>query len=197
MIKKIGSLLIKRRTTITFLVVFLLFLEDFLEKRVPYSIFNFKDLWGPLGALMVLAGIFLRSWAAGVLHKTEILARVGPYAIVRHPLYMGSLWIALGFCIITGDIENIIGVVVLASIIYVPKKIYEEKKLATKFGVQWSAYTSDVPAFIPHKLPSMSAVRSGFSLDCWWHNREYEAAWVCLSFLIIMQLLNLFMRNQS
>jgi protein-S-isoprenylcysteine O-methyltransferase Ste14 len=195
MIKKIGSLLIKRRTTITFLAVFLLFLRVLLEKRTPYSIFDFSSLWGPLGAVIVLLGAFLRSWAAGVLHKTETLAKQGPYAIIRHPLYMGSLLIALGFCTITGDLVNIITILVLAVVLYVPKKIYEEKKLAGAFGDQWSVYTSEVPAFFPYKVPSLSAVRSGFSLERWRYNREYEAALVCLIFLVIMQLVYLYIRN--
>jgi protein-S-isoprenylcysteine O-methyltransferase Ste14 len=168
-----------------------------MEKRIPYSLFDLKSLWGPLGAVTVLLGIFLRSWAAGVLHKTEILAKEGPYAIIRHPLYMGSLLIALGFCIITGDMTIIITILILAMVLYVPKKIYEEKKLAGAFGDQWTAYTSVVPAFIPYKVPSLSAVCSGFSMDRWRHNREYEGALVSLCFLVIMQVVYLFVRNHS
>jgi protein-S-isoprenylcysteine O-methyltransferase Ste14 len=188
MIKKIGSLLIKRRTSITFLIVFILLTRVFLEKRVPFSIFDFHALWGSAGAFIVLLGVLLRSWSAGVLHKSEILARQGPYAIIRHPLYMGSLLIGLGFCMITGDLVNIITILVLAIVLYIPKKIYEEKKLSEKFGTQWVAYTSEVPAFIPYKIPSPSTVFSGFSLERWRHNHEYEAALVCMSFLIILQI---------
>jgi len=195
MIKKIGALLIKQRTTITLLVVLILIVEDIWEKRIPYSLFSTEHLWGPVGALIVLAGVALRSWAAGVLHKNEGLATQGPYVLIRHPLYVGSLLIGLGFCTITGDPENIIAILCLAMVIYVPKKIYEEKKLANQYGADWSAYASKVPALIPYKLSGISAACKGFSFRCWLHNREYEAASVCLVGLVAMQVLRLFLKH--
>jgi len=195
MVKKIGALLIKQRTTITLLVVLLLVVEDIWDKTAPYNLFNANPLWGPLGALIVLLGIALRSWAAGVLHKNEGLATTGPYALVRHPLYIGSLIIALGFCIITGDIENILIIPGLMLLIYVPKRIYEEKKLAGQYGEDWAVYASKVPAFFPYKCFQPSAVGQGFSLSFWLHNREYEAALACLVGLVATQLLRLFLRS--
>jgi protein-S-isoprenylcysteine O-methyltransferase Ste14 len=50
-----------------------------------------------LGVPFVLAGGALRAWAAGYLRKTHELAVGGPYAHVRHPLYLGRLLLLTGF----------------------------------------------------------------------------------------------------
>ena len=49
-----------------------------------------------LGFPLVLLGEAIRIWASGHIEKTKILATGGPYAHCRHPLYVGSLLIALG-----------------------------------------------------------------------------------------------------
>ena len=45
----------------------------------------------------MLAGGAVRVWAAGYLFKTHELAMWGPYAYVRHPLYLGRLLLLCGF----------------------------------------------------------------------------------------------------
>src|ERR1700686_5530834 len=53
------------------------------------------------GALVGLVGLALRAWAAGYLHKQEVLTVTGPYAYTRNPLYLGSPVLALGAGIAT------------------------------------------------------------------------------------------------
>ena len=48
------------------------------------------------GALVGIAGLFLRAMAAGHLHKQEVLTVTGPYAYTRNPLYFGSAILTLG-----------------------------------------------------------------------------------------------------
>ena len=43
----------------------------------------------------------LRAWAAGHLAKNSQLARSGPYASVRNPLYIGTLLVAAGLVLRT------------------------------------------------------------------------------------------------
>jgi protein-S-isoprenylcysteine O-methyltransferase Ste14 len=43
------------------------------------------------GALLVMLGIAARLWASGHIKKNKVLATDGPYAYVRHPLYVGNL----------------------------------------------------------------------------------------------------------
>jgi len=53
------------------------------------------------GGLVGLVGLALRAWAAGYLHKQEVLTVTGPYAYTRNPLYLGSAVLALGVAIAT------------------------------------------------------------------------------------------------
>src|SRR5438552_18134785 len=48
-----------------------------------------------LGALAGIVGLWLRAYAAGYLHKQEVLTVTGPYAHTRNPLYLGSAILAL------------------------------------------------------------------------------------------------------
>src|SRR5260370_42418730 len=54
-----------------------------------------------LGALTGLVGLLVRAYAAGYLHKQEVLTVTGPYAYTRNPLYLGSAILALGAGIAT------------------------------------------------------------------------------------------------
>ena len=64
------------------------------------------------GALVALAGVAMRAWAAGHLRKNQELAVSGPYAHVRNPLYVGTLTTGIGFAI--AGAEWGIGVVLVA-----------------------------------------------------------------------------------
>ena len=54
-----------------------------------------------MGALIVAAGEAVRFWACGHLVRNERLTRTGPYRLVRHPLYLGSLLIGPGSALLT------------------------------------------------------------------------------------------------
>jgi protein-S-isoprenylcysteine O-methyltransferase Ste14 len=43
-----------------------------------------------LGALAGVIGLWVRAYAAGYLHKQEVLTVTGPYAYSRNPLYLGA-----------------------------------------------------------------------------------------------------------
>ena len=47
------------------------------------------------GGLVGALGLCLRAYAAGYLHKQEVLTVSGPYAYTRNPLYLGSATMAL------------------------------------------------------------------------------------------------------
>ena len=45
---------------------------------------------------MAVVGEAIRVWAAGHLEKSREVTRSGPYRFTRHPLYLGSSFIAVG-----------------------------------------------------------------------------------------------------
>lgn len=167
------AFLMRYRMQISFFLFAALLAEDVIEGVRPHAILMLSDPVGWGGAALVVIGALVRSWAAGVIHKEDRLATSGPYHFVRHPLYFGSLLMALGVCIIVADDENFLGIFALAALLYVPKIRHEEAALAKKFGMQWQAYVKRTPLFLPRL--TMPAAGYVWSFAQWLHNREYNA----------------------
>ena len=56
------------------------------------------------GAALAAVGEGLRIWAAGHLEKGREVTASGPYRLSRHPLYLGSTLIALGFAVASASV---------------------------------------------------------------------------------------------
>ena len=190
MLQQIYSNLLRNRIRLSFIVFAFLLFEDFIEGIRPHNIDSFQDLWGFTGLLLVVGGVSLRSWAAGIIKKSDSLATTGPYCLTRHPLYIGSLLMAIGFCNIIGDGENIWAVFGIALIVYFPTIRKEELYLAQKFGEEWNRYTQHTSIFFPKRLPLN--LHSNWSLRQWLHNKEYNAFASSLVVLVILELLHEF-----
>lgn len=80
--------------------------------------------------------------------KDGALATTGPYARVRHPQYAGFLLIMIGFLLQWPTIPTLVMFPVL---VYVYRRlaVQEEREVASRFGVDWVAYASRTPRFIP------------------------------------------------
>jgi len=72
------------------------------------------SLWA--GGTVILVGLVVRGWAAGVLEKNRELAVSGPYAFTRNPLYLGSFVIGTGAAGAGGRLS--IGAVFLAFLVW-------------------------------------------------------------------------------
>jgi protein-S-isoprenylcysteine O-methyltransferase Ste14 len=93
-----------------------------------------------IGALVSITGELLRLWAAGHLEKSKEVTRSGPYQFTRHPLYLGSSLIGIGFAIAANHI--IVAVMVAAYLLLTLTAAMrsEEAHLREKFGDQYDAY---------------------------------------------------------
>ncbi|MEK7275186.1 MAG: isoprenylcysteine carboxylmethyltransferase family protein [Candidatus Desantisbacteria bacterium] len=182
---QIYSQLLRYRVRLSFIIFTLLLLKNFLIDKIrPHDICSPHDLWGFVGLLLVAAGVSLRSWAAGSIYKNDSMATTGPYCLTRHPLYIGSLLMAIGFCVIIGDNINVWVVLGIAFMIYFPTIRKEERFLAQKFGEEWDRYTHHTSIFFPKRIPLN--IRSSWSLGQWLHNKEYNAFVTSLVALIIL-----------
>jgi protein-S-isoprenylcysteine O-methyltransferase Ste14 len=105
------------------------------------------------GLVAVVAGAGLRSWGAGHLVKTEQLTVTGPYARVRHPLYVGTLLVAAGFALMVGSWISVAALLLFISWFfgsYFPRKeAVEADRLAARYGAPFAEYRAAVPALIP------------------------------------------------
>ena len=137
------------------------------------------SLW--MGGTVILAGLIVRGWAAGVLEKDRELAVSGPYAFTRNPLYLGSFIIGVGAAVAGGRIW--IGLLFLAFFIWAYRgpMARENDRLEEHFGEAYRRYRDAVPAFLPRvppyrPPPETAPVPTRFSLARYVRNREWEAA---------------------
>jgi len=126
-----------------------------------------------VGISMILLGVFLRTWANGILHKNRVLTTSGPYQLIRHPLYAGTLLMMLGACLLFIDIIVAASLMLLIVTSYRQSIRYEEQKLALRFGSLWKEYAEGVPSL----LPILSRNRVSFTdwhFDRWLKNGEHK-----------------------
>jgi len=170
----------------------LLIIEDIIEPQIPRDADSFADPVGLLGGLLVLAGIALRSWAAGHLDKGRTLTVTGPYAVSRNPLYVGSMLAATGFCVVLWDIENLFGALLIGLAVYLPKAAREEKKLRRLFGDAWDGYAQRVGRLVtlPWRVDPADLFGARWRATTWMRNHEYRFACAALSGLAILEVLH-------
>ncbi len=106
-----------------------------------------------VGLPLVLGGEAIRLWAAGYLFKTRELVTSGPYARVRHPLYLGTLLIGLGLLAMAGTRVALVGVplgLLFFFGYYLPYKDRTEcHRLEERYGRVFRLYRHAVPALLP------------------------------------------------
>lgn len=109
------------------------------------------------GAVLVLAGAALRSWGAGHLVKNDRLTISGPYAWLRHPLYAGTLLVAVGYAVVLGGLYTgaaLAFVVPWFFVRYFPRKERaESERLASIYGRDFEQYRDHVNALVPAFSP--------------------------------------------
>jgi protein-S-isoprenylcysteine O-methyltransferase Ste14 len=130
------------------------------------------------GALIGVIGLWLRAYAAGYLHKQEVLTVTGPYAFTRNPLYLGSAILTLGVGIAAHSWISASILCVYFALVYSIVMRREEKELHLRHGAAFEEYARAVPLFIPRltaiKLPGGSA--GSFSYTQYKKNHEWQAA---------------------
>ena len=101
------------------------------------------------GSVIVVLGTLIRLWASGHVKKNKVLATDGPYAFVRHPLYVGNILILLGFSMASMLWWAWALMVFLIWFYYPPAISYEDAKLRDYFGEQWENWSRNTRALIP------------------------------------------------
>ncbi len=148
-----------------------------------------------VGAVVALAGVLFRAWAAGHIVKNHELATSGPYAHTRNPLYFGSFLIAAGFAI-AAHWGFLLPVVAFFVFIYAPVIEREREHIRSRFPDAFNEYERNVPAFVPRPVPwriqGTPGLRSHFDFSLYLRHREWQAA---LAFLVVIVFLILRMRG--
>ena len=115
------------------------------------------------GIIVLILGETLRLWANGFVGHRKVnwtqkwrsdpkigsLITAGPYAYVRHPLYLGTFLLGAGFCIIVGNFWLSLLALAFFLIVYRRKMAREEALLHGELGTPYLAYHAAVPQWLP------------------------------------------------
>jgi protein-S-isoprenylcysteine O-methyltransferase Ste14 len=118
-----------------------------------------------IGALVAAAGEAIRMWAAGHLEKGREVTSTGPYALTRHPLYVGSTIIGIGLSIACASIGVAVLVLGYLAVTLTAAIRTEEAHLTDKFGEAYPHYRAGRVATEARRFSLARAMR----------NREYRA----------------------
>ena len=107
-----------------------------------------------LSNVLIFGGFVLIAAAWDQLHRAQragTLATTGPYAVIRHPQYLGFIGILLGFLLQWPTLLTLLMFPVLL-VMYVRLARREEREALTAFGEAYRQYMATTPGWIP-RLP--------------------------------------------
>jgi protein-S-isoprenylcysteine O-methyltransferase Ste14 len=124
------------------------------------------------GLVLIAAGVVLHvvarrrlgvQWASDVtvLAGHQLVAD-GPYAVVRHPIYLAVSSMGLGTVLVHPSVATLCLAVGLGGGI-VLKIAAEERALGSVLGARHADYAARVPAFLPRPRAAWTALRAGLS----------------------------------
>jgi protein-S-isoprenylcysteine O-methyltransferase len=116
--------------------------------------------WRWVGIVVMVAGLALRAWAMGTLGRyyTRTLRTVehqpvvdlGPYRLVRHPGYSGSLLIWVGYALGLGNWIAAALTFALLGAVYLWRVNAEETLLCASLGTQYADYQRHTKRLVPY-----------------------------------------------
>lgn len=114
------------------------------------------------GAVLALTGALFAAWGKARLghlfspqlgvQEGHTLVTTGPYAVVRHPIYLGLIDFIIGSALYWNDVA-LLGVALLFVIWFTAQIRIEERIFSTHFGSAWEEYRGRTPALFPRVLP--------------------------------------------
>ena len=125
---------------------FILNYSTFISKHIPLYVKI------PLSIIILLCSGYLARAGLkivfGEIREESHVIRNGVFAIVRHPIYLGSILLYLGLITLTFSIIAIIIWIIIIAFYYHISR-HEEKILLEKFGKDYEEYMIEVPMLIP------------------------------------------------
>lgn len=114
---------------------------------------------GPAGVTIMGAGLALRAWSMRALGRyysrtlrtssDQVVVQSGPYRVIRHPGYLGSIMVWTGFGVASGSAAVATGTAVLMSVAYTRRIAAEEDMLTGTLGPAYTEYSRRTKRLIP------------------------------------------------
>jgi len=105
--------------------------------------------------VLIISGLLAWTGLKIVFRETREEPQVittGVFSIVRHPIYLSSILLYLGFILLSLSLLSAL-VWILIIVFYYMISRYEEKLLIQRFGSAYEEYKKKVPMLLPIKLP--------------------------------------------
>ena len=118
-----------------------------------------------VGLLVACAGEWVRVWAAGHLEKGREVTRSGPYRFLPHPLYAGSIVIAVGVAVASRSVSVAVAASVYMAVTITAAIRLEEAQLREAFGTTYDDYRASRAKPMVRRFSFARVLR----------NREYRA----------------------
>ena len=105
------------------------------------------DLVATVAAAWLLASILTLGTCFGILPEARGLVTRGPYALVRHPVYLGEVALCIGLAVAAFRPWNIALLAIVAASQWLRAR-FEERALAAAFP-EYRTYAETTPSFLP------------------------------------------------
>ena len=99
------------------------------------------------GPALALLSLFYLRRSFSVTPQADRLCRSGPYAIIRHPMYIGHILSLLGLALLFGTWQALLLSAAL-SLLQLRRAYFEERLLLSNFS-EYPAYMSNTGSFFP------------------------------------------------
>lgn len=130
--------------------------KTFLKLRYPLFIIlllllftQLKARWFVPGLIVSILGELLQVWCFSTIKTHKEVTRVGPYMLVRNPMYIGRLFLIFGILMMTGNIWILAGFTLIYYFYMTNRVSREEKTLQSLFGADYEDYCRNVNRYIP------------------------------------------------
>ncbi len=172
-------------STLILTLIFFQFPQLYIQNLI------FDDVLDILGLLLILKGTLFRIVARG--HKKfhsqqgEDLVITGIYRYVRHPMYLGTFLIGVGYIFIVWPVWSLPVFVIPFYLRFYSQIAKEEEHLKNLFGQKYVQYCQKVPGMFP-TLKNLEKIKSKeiFNFVEVWDTKEKRGfmGWPILAFIL-------------
>ncbi|MCM8773934.1 MAG: isoprenylcysteine carboxylmethyltransferase family protein [Candidatus Omnitrophica bacterium] len=142
-----------------------------------------------LGIIFILFGFLFRVSARGYKEEKsqqgKILVKDGPYYLIRHPMYFGTLLIGMGIIAVLFKFWVLPVFLIIYVLIYFPQINREEKVLIKKFGQEYIHYCKTTPKYFPKVILNF---KQYFILRLSWIKKELPSLIAVVGLIMVIEI---------
>lgn len=184
----------KRRIKLQGALIFLAIIITFWLSNFVFphwrkeSIDEFLDA---LGIVLILFGFLFRISSRGYKEEKSSqgknLVQDGPYYLMRHPMYFGTLLIGTGIISVLFEMWAFILFLIIYFSIYIPQIKKEESVLFSRFGEEYKNYCKTTPKYFP-KFPHLLHLGEYILLRVSWIKKELFAFIMVITAILAIEI---------